>query len=251
MPVYPSATERCAPQSTGATTSSPLMSRRSSRASVCSSAASPSTVRSAVAGDLDLELIDGIESLLKNSLLRTERMSRGRAALRNAGDHARIRARASRRARRRRGRPPPPRRLLPPACRGGRAALLGPEQMRLARKLDSERDNLRAALTWAAESGETEVGLRTAGALWRFWQMRAADVEGREHLDRLLTSRLRLAVDPRHRAIAGRRPRLLPGRLRRRASLPRGRPPGLPRVGRRLQPVERPLGSHHDRARRR
>ena len=66
-------------------------------------------------------------------------------------------------------------------------ALFGPEQMRWARKLDSERDNLRAALTWAAESGETEVGLRTAGALWRFWQMRAADVEGREHLDRLLT----------------------------------------------------------------
>src|SRR4029079_18476341 len=67
-------------------------------------------------------------------------------------------------------------------------ALLGPEQLRWARRLDSERGNLRAALSWAAESGEVEAGLRTAGALWRFWQMRAADVEGREHLDRLLAA---------------------------------------------------------------
>src|SRR5262249_56751080 len=65
-------------------------------------------------------------------------------------------------------------------------ALLGPEQIRFLRTLDSERDNLRAALTWAAESGEAEIGLRTASALWRFWEMRSADVEGREHLDRLL-----------------------------------------------------------------
>ena len=128
-------------------------------------------------------------------------------------------------------------------------ALLGPEQKRWARMLDSERDNLRAALTWASESGETDIGLRTAGALWRFWQMRAADVEGREHLDRLLAAG---SASPSVRAFAQSRAASLawlPGRLRRRASLPRGVPPGPPRAGRRLEPLGRPPASRHERPR--
>ncbi len=39
--------------------------------------------------------------------------------------------------------------------------------------LDEERDNTRAALTWAWEAGETETGLRLAAALWRFWHARS------------------------------------------------------------------------------
>ena len=140
----------------------------------------------AVAGDLELDVVDGIESLLNNSLLRTERMSEGeprfgmletmreyaleRLAERGDGEAVRRRHAASTSGLPRR---PSPRCSAPSRCdgRGGSTA---------------SADNFRAALTWAAESGETEVGLRTAGALWRFWQMRAADVEGREHLDRLL-----------------------------------------------------------------
>ncbi len=143
----------------------------------------------AVAGELDLDLVDGIESLLNNSLLRIERMFEGeprfgmletmrgyaleRLAERGDGEGVR---------RRHAG-------FYLRLAEESEPALLGPEQIRRAWKLDSERDNLRAALTWAAESGETELGLRTAAALWRYWQMRAADVEGREHLDRLLSSR--------------------------------------------------------------
>jgi predicted ATPase/DNA-binding SARP family transcriptional activator len=140
----------------------------------------------AVAGDLDLDPVDGIESLLNNNLLRTERMFEGEprfGMLETMREYAleRLAERADGESVRRRHAD-----FYLRLAEDAGPALLGPEQMRAARKLDSERDNLRAALNWAAESGEAEVGLRTASALWRFWQMRAADVEGREHLERLL-----------------------------------------------------------------
>jgi predicted ATPase/DNA-binding SARP family transcriptional activator len=140
----------------------------------------------AVAGDLGLDPVDGIESLLDNSLLRTERMSEGEprfGMLETMREYAleRLAERGDGEAVRRRHAS-----FYLRLAEDAEPGLLGPDQMRWARKLDSERDNLRAALTWAAESGETDLGLRTASALWRFWQMRAADVEGREHLDRLL-----------------------------------------------------------------
>ena len=65
-------------------------------------------------------------------------------------------------------------------------ALLGPQQLRWLERLDAELTDIRAALSWAAESGETEVGLRIGAALWRFWQIRGPAAEGREHLEQLL-----------------------------------------------------------------
>ena len=53
-------------------------------------------------------------------------------------------------------------------------------------RLDAELPNIRAALTWATESGEAEAGLRIGAALWRFWQMRGHLKEGRERLEQLL-----------------------------------------------------------------
>jgi len=57
---------------------------------------------------------------------------------------------------------------------------------RWQRVVRREEDNVRAALGWAIEAGEAEIGLRTAAALWRFWHYWAELREGRDWLERLL-----------------------------------------------------------------
>lgn len=65
--------------------------------------------------------------------------------------------------------------------------LRGQEQGVWLARLDQENDNLRAALSWAAETGYVELGLRTASAIWWFWYMRGFLSEGRRWLEQLLT----------------------------------------------------------------
>jgi hypothetical protein len=52
--------------------------------------------------------------------------------------------------------------------------------------LETENDNIRAALAWAVEQGRIEEGLRIGTALFTFWQMRAYPREGRMWFERLL-----------------------------------------------------------------
>ncbi|NIR43593.1 MAG: tetratricopeptide repeat protein [Gemmatimonadetes bacterium] len=64
--------------------------------------------------------------------------------------------------------------------------LTGREPAEWLDRLDAEHDNLRAVLAWAESTGAEEVGLRLAGALWRFWLVRGHLVEGRRRLEALL-----------------------------------------------------------------
>lgn len=54
------------------------------------------------------------------------------------------------------------------------------------RRLTAESDNLRAALSWALETGRSEDALRMAAALARFWNLRGHLTEGRQWLDQAL-----------------------------------------------------------------
>ena len=53
-------------------------------------------------------------------------------------------------------------------------------------RLDAERDNIRAALGWAEEAGEAEIGLRLAEAMSFYWLLRGHFHEGRGWLERAL-----------------------------------------------------------------
>jgi predicted ATPase/DNA-binding CsgD family transcriptional regulator len=73
--------------------------------------------------------------------------------------------------------------------------LFSPEFDSVASRLDAELDNVRAALAWLDETGESEAGLRLADAMFLHWMVRGAYREGRRHLERVL-GRADLAPTP-------------------------------------------------------
>ena len=55
-------------------------------------------------------------------------------------------------------------------------------------RLESEHDNLRAALQWSLDAGECSLGKRIAAAIWNFWWLRGHMWEGMRWLEPFLAS---------------------------------------------------------------
>ncbi|MGB3634473.1 MAG: BTAD domain-containing putative transcriptional regulator, partial [Rubrobacteraceae bacterium] len=81
--------------------------------------------------------------------------------------------------------------------------LTGPDQARWMDRLETEHDNLRAALGWALEGGDPKLGLHLAGSLWFFWYTRGHTGEGRRWLDLGISQASDETVQLKARALTG------------------------------------------------
>jgi len=77
-----------------------------------------------------------------------------------------------------------------------------PEREPWLERLEAEQGNLRAALDWFGERQELELGLRLAGALGVFWQLRFHWGEGRAWLEAALPRSGNLSEAARAKALA-------------------------------------------------
>jgi predicted ATPase/class 3 adenylate cyclase len=137
-------------------------------------------------GDLFVDVLEGLSSLVDMSLLRQEEMVEEEprlVMLETIREYARERLELS-------GEAEEIRRLhaehFLALAEQGASEQQGPEEATWLERLDLEHDNMRAALSWMLESEEAEPGLRLAGALWQFWDMRGYYGEGRRWLEQAL-----------------------------------------------------------------
>ncbi len=72
--------------------------------------------------------------------------------------------------------------------------LKGPEQPTWLGRLETELDNLRAAMGWAIEHGEIETLAQTAWAMWKFWWLRGHRDEGSRRMEEALARKLDLSA---------------------------------------------------------
>lgn len=80
--------------------------------------------------------------------------------------------------------------------------LIGPDEVQWLDRLEDEVDNLRVALAWHLETGETQQGQLMAGALYRFWGRSLRNLEARNWLQRMLNASPTLGM-PRARVLLG------------------------------------------------
>jgi predicted ATPase/DNA-binding SARP family transcriptional activator len=149
-------------------------------------------------GDLPLDVLDELALLVDNCLLRREEGAEGEPRLlmlETIREYALERLAARGEAEQVRGRFLTFYRAL---AEDTESKLKGSEQGVWLERLEREHDNMRAALAWALEGGDIEIGVRLAGALWPFWWVRGYGSEGRKWLKEAL--RLRGDVAPAIRA---------------------------------------------------
>jgi len=80
--------------------------------------------------------------------------------------------------------------------------LRGAQQVAWLDRLESEYDNIRAALGWLINR-EPEAGLRLAGTLWQFWRLRGYLSEGRSRLEAVLAQSGTAPTTARTKALHG------------------------------------------------
>jgi predicted ATPase len=138
-------------------------------------------------GEMEIDILDSVESLLGKSLLRQEEGAEAGeprfVMLETIHEYARERLEESGEARATGLRHA---RYFLDLVEKSEKGLLGHEQPNWLRRLDAEYDNIRAALSWAA-TYQPDVGFRLAGALSMFWEIRGYLSEGRRILSDLLS----------------------------------------------------------------
>ena len=132
--------------------------------------------------DLDLDLLDGMASMVDKSLVRqVEAEGEPRfMMLETIREYASEKLAAS-------GERPQTKRAHAAYCLvlAEEEATEESEEEWLER-LALEHDNFRAGLEWLTETGDAEWGLRLGTALFRFWEMRECLAEGRDKLGKVL-----------------------------------------------------------------
>jgi predicted ATPase len=138
-------------------------------------------------GDLALEVLEGVDSLVSKSLLRQEEGVGEEPRfimLETIHEYAREKLEASGEANKvKRAHAE----YFLALAEEAEPHLTGPQQLAWLERLEAEHDNLRAAVSWTEASGEVELALCLTGSLWRFWAMRGHLREGRERLESVLS----------------------------------------------------------------
>jgi predicted ATPase/class 3 adenylate cyclase len=136
----------------------------------------------------DLDVLEGVESLLEKSLLRQEEGPEDEprfVMLETIHEYAREKLEES-------GKAEGIKRLYAvyflALAEEAEPELVGPDQVAWMDRLETEHDNMRSALSWALGSGRIETALRLEGALEWFWYVRGHFVEGGRWLEETLSA---------------------------------------------------------------
>jgi predicted ATPase/class 3 adenylate cyclase len=137
-------------------------------------------------GELGIDLLEGLVSLVDKSLLLRELSDRGeprfrmletvrefaRATLAEENELAEVARRHAE--------------FFLRFAEEAEPQVLGSERVMWLDRVEQDHDNIRAALRWSVDSGNADIGMRIGGALWRFWLQRNHLREGRRWLEEIL-----------------------------------------------------------------